>query len=95
MPVLDGLSATRKLRALGGQFGKLPIITITARAMAEDREQCLAAGMNDFLSKPLILAALEEKLAQWGILHLRRRNDSRHRCLISLLVHARIKRNIR
>jgi len=66
MPVLDGLSATRKLRALGGDFGKLPIIAITASAMAEDREQCMAAGMNDFLSKPLILAALEEKLAQWG-----------------------------
>ena len=66
MPVLDGYETTRALRGMGGRFSALPIIAITASAMEEDRQLCLAAGMNDFLSKPLILAALEEKLEQWS-----------------------------
>jgi signal transduction histidine kinase/CheY-like chemotaxis protein/ligand-binding sensor domain-containing protein len=66
MPEMDGLSATREIRAWGGNFHRLPIIAITASAMEEDRRKCLAAGMNDFLSKPLMFNVLREKLAQWS-----------------------------
>lgn len=55
MPVLDGLSATREIRKLEQLGGKkeTPIFALTANAMAEDMERCLAAGMNGYLSKPL------------------------------------------
>ncbi len=59
MPILDGLEATRRYRAGGGL---LPIIAMTAHTMAGDREQCLAAGMNAFMSKPLSSPALTAAL---------------------------------
>ncbi len=52
MPVVDGLEATRAIRALGDGKGAVPIIAITANAMAGDREDCLRAGMSDYISKP-------------------------------------------
>ena len=66
MPVMDGLEATRLLRStqstalLSG-----PIIAMTANAMTGDREKCLEAGMNDFLSKPISPQALATMLTQW------------------------------
>ena len=66
MPELDGYQTTTELRSWGGSYTSLPIIALTASAMVEDRQRCLDVGMNDFLSKPLILAALQEKLDQWG-----------------------------
>jgi signal transduction histidine kinase/FixJ family two-component response regulator len=53
MPEMDGLAATRAIRARGGRFAVLPIIALTANAFAEDIKLCRDAGMSDFLAKPL------------------------------------------
>jgi two-component system sensor histidine kinase/response regulator len=53
MPVMDGLEATRRIRKLGGDKSRTPIIALTATAKEEDREACRAAGMNAFLTKPV------------------------------------------
>jgi len=53
MPEMDGLEATRAIRALGGECENLPIIALTANAMRADEERCRAAGMDDFVAKPL------------------------------------------
>jgi CheY-like chemotaxis protein len=52
MPRLDGIEATRRIRALPG-YEQVPIIATTANAFQEDRDQCMAAGMDDFLAKPI------------------------------------------
>ncbi len=64
MPGMDGLEATRRIRA-DGRFNRLPIISITAKAMKDDQEQCLAAGANDYLAKPIDLARLYSLLRVW------------------------------
>jgi PAS domain S-box-containing protein len=62
MPNVDGYEATGRIRAQGL---RLPVIAMTAHAMAGDRERCLAAGMDDYLSKPLRPEALDEVLERW------------------------------
>lgn len=64
MPEMDGLEATRRIRA-DSRFERLPIIAITAKAMKDDQEQCMKAGMNDYLAKPIELSRLYSLLRVW------------------------------
>lgn len=65
MPVLDGLEATKKIRALGGDYEKLPILAMTAHAIAGDSEKSLDAGMNGHLTKPFNINELIGSIAEW------------------------------
>ena len=67
MPEMDGLTATRQIRQweMGRAQPRVPIIALTADAFEEDRQNCLAAGMDDFLSKPIALDALVKALRPW------------------------------
>jgi CheY-like chemotaxis protein len=64
MPVMDGLEATLAIRALP-TCGDVPILAMTANAFAEDRERCLAAGMNDFMVKPMEPGVLYATVLKW------------------------------
>jgi CheY-like chemotaxis protein len=64
MPEMDGLEATRQLR-MDPRFTKLPIIALTAKAMADDRDRCLAAGANDYIAKPLEVDKLLSLVRVW------------------------------
>ena len=64
LPFMDGFEATRRIRLLPN--GKaLPIIALTANVLQGDRERCLAAGMDDYLSKPLRRSELQQVLQRW------------------------------
>jgi CheY-like chemotaxis protein len=64
MPVMDGVAATHNIRALPYPMGDIPIIAVTANAMAGDRERYLAEGMNDYVAKPIDQRELFEALAR-------------------------------
>ena len=65
MPIMDGYEATARIRQLEGKRRHTPIVAMTASVMQGQRERCLAAGMDDFLGKPLDLQRLESALARW------------------------------
>ncbi|MCR9200455.1 MAG: response regulator [Planctomycetaceae bacterium] len=65
MPVMDGYEATQSIRQLAGPARSVPVIALTAHAMAGDRDKCLEAGMNDYLAKPFTLETLQKKLERW------------------------------
>jgi signal transduction histidine kinase/DNA-binding response OmpR family regulator len=64
MPVMDGLTATRHIRA-NAQFKKLPVITLTAKAMPDDQKRCIEAGANDYMAKPLDVEKLLSLVRVW------------------------------
>ncbi|UEM06542.1 response regulator [Skermanella rosea] len=68
MPVMDGCSAAEAIRTLPPPFGTIPVVAVTAHAMAGDRERYLAAGMNDYVSKPVrpaeLFAAIERVMSK-------------------------------
>ena len=64
MPVMDGITAIGEIRN-SLKLNKLPIIALTAKAMKEDREKCIAAGANDYLSKPIEIDKLFSLLRVW------------------------------
>ena len=71
MPVMNGYDATRAIRAREWNTGKhIPVIALTAHAMQGDRQICLDAGMDDYLTKPIQSRDLRETLARWSIPHV-------------------------
>lgn len=65
MPVMDGLTATQKIRESKGQSAKVPILAVTANATLEDRTHCLSVGMNDHIAKPIKAKVLGERIEYW------------------------------
>ena len=65
MPEMDGFSATAEIRLLPAPARNIPIIALTADAMKEDRDRCIQAGMNDYISKPFRLEELENVLSKY------------------------------
>jgi CheY-like chemotaxis protein len=66
MPGVDGLEAARRIRSLPEPRSRTPIVGLTASATDQDREACFAAGMNDYLSKPLSIDALRKTLGRYS-----------------------------
>jgi len=66
MPEMDGFQATRQIRSLGGALKRVGIVALTAAATPEDRDKCLASGMNHYLSKPVSVESLAASIERWA-----------------------------
>jgi CheY-like chemotaxis protein len=64
MPEMDGLTATREIRQRPG-WSNLPVIVLTAKAMANDQDECIRAGANDYMAKPLDVEKLLSLVRVW------------------------------
>ena len=74
MPKIDGYKATEQIRRMEQQQGEhIPILALTAHALTGDRDRCLAAGMDEFLTKPINRSQLLDVLASFGDLQRRQR----------------------
>ena len=62
---VNGLEATQKIRLLDESIKDIPIIAVTAHSSMKDREKCLVAGMNDYISKPINITFLKMTIDQW------------------------------
>lgn len=76
MPGLDGWAATRELRRRENRRGHIPVIAMTAHAYATDRERCIEAGRDDYLSKPVSLRSLGAVLDRWAGIAAGTRNEA-------------------
>jgi CheY-like chemotaxis protein len=65
MPVMDGFEATRAIRTMQGGARHIPIVAVTANALVGEREKCIAAGMDDYLAKPIDRDALAALINRW------------------------------
>jgi two-component system sensor histidine kinase/response regulator len=65
MPGMDGLETTRRLRSREPEGTRVPVVAVTGRTEAEDKRRCLEAGMDDYLSKPIMIDELGAVLARW------------------------------
>jgi two-component system sensor histidine kinase/response regulator len=65
MPEMDGLDTTRELRRREGKGRRTPVIAMTASVMEEDRQKCMAAGMDDFMAKPIQMDEISRMLSKW------------------------------
>jgi len=65
MTDMDGITATKKIRESSGRYSKIPIIAVTAHSSMKDRERCLAAGMDDYIAKPINIHFLKITIDQW------------------------------
>jgi CheY-like chemotaxis protein len=68
MPDMDGYQTTERIRSEEEPRQRIPIVALTASALAEDRQRCLHAGMDDYLSKPVHMETLWEVLRKWNCL---------------------------
>ncbi|MHB9040086.1 MAG: response regulator, partial [Melioribacteraceae bacterium] len=65
MADVDGITATKKIREIDSPVSKIPIIAVTAHSSMKDRERCLAAGMDDYIAKPINIHFLKITIDQW------------------------------